>query len=136
LDVLSRHTDRFRVVALAANRNVAKLAEQAIHWRPEYAALADTTAVPELKERLRRAGVSTRVLAGESAAVDLAQLAEAPYVVAGIVGAAGLRSTLAAARSGKRVLLANKESLVMAGPLLVSAARQGGATVLPVDSEH
>jgi 1-deoxy-D-xylulose-5-phosphate reductoisomerase len=136
LDVLARHPEQFRVVALAANRNAAKLAQQVIRWQPEYAALADESAARELKERLQRANVNTTILAGASAATDLAALPEAQYVVAGIVGAAGLPSTLAAAQSGKRVLLANKEALVMAGPLLISAARAGGATLLPVDSEH
>jgi 1-deoxy-D-xylulose-5-phosphate reductoisomerase len=136
LDVLSRHPDKFRVVALAAHRNAAKLAQQAIRWKPDYAALADESSVRELEERIGRHGLPTRVLAGEHAATELASLPEAQYVMAGIVGAAGLRSTLAAARCGKRVLLANKEALVMAGPLLISAARAGGATLLPVDSEH
>jgi 1-deoxy-D-xylulose-5-phosphate reductoisomerase len=136
LDVLARHPDKFRVVALAANRNAAKLAQQVIRWQPDYAALSDETAARELKERLQRANVRTRILAGPDAARELAALPEAQYVVAGIVGAAGLPSTLAAAQSGKRVLLANKEALVMAGPLLISAAQAGGATLLPVDSEH
>jgi len=136
LDVLARHPERFRVVALAANRNAGKLAQQVIQWKPDYAALADEAAARELKDRLSRAGVTTEVLSGEHAATELASLPEAHYVMAGIVGAAGLRSTLAAAQSGKRVLLANKEALVMAGPLLIAAARAGGATLLPVDSEH
>ena len=136
LDVLARHPDRYQVVALAANRNVAKLAQQVIQWRPAYAVLADETLLPELKERIARAGVSTRVLGGESALLEIATLPEAQYVMAAIVGAAGLRSTFAAVKAGKRLLIANKESLVMAGPLLVSAARASGATLLPVDSEH
>jgi len=136
LDVLSRHPDQFRVVALAAHRNAAKLAQQVIRWKPDYAALADESGVRELEERIGRHGLPTKVLGGEHAATELASLPEAQYVMAGIVGAAGLRSTLAAARCGKRVLLANKEALVMAGPLLISAARAGGATLLPVDSEH
>lgn len=136
LDVLSRHRDRFRVVGLAANRNAAKLAEQVIQWRPDYAALADESAARELTERLSSAGVSTRVMAGPGALTELAALPEAPYVMAAIVGSAGLRSTLAAARAGKRLLLANKESLVMAGPLLMAEVRAHGATLLPVDSEH
>jgi 1-deoxy-D-xylulose-5-phosphate reductoisomerase len=136
LDVLARHPDRFRVVALAAHRNASKLAQQVIQWKPDYAVLADESAVEELKERLARAGVATRILAGEAGLIEAAALSEAQYVMAAIVGAAGLRSTFAAARAGKRVLLANKESLVMAGPLLISAARASGATLLPVDSEH
>jgi 1-deoxy-D-xylulose-5-phosphate reductoisomerase len=136
LDVLARHLDRFEVVALAANRNAAKLAQQIIQWNPEYAVLADETSLPELKERVARAGVSTRILGGESALLEVAALPRAQYVMAAIVGAAGLRSTFAAANAGKRLLIANKESLVMAGPLLISAARASGAMLLPVDSEH
>jgi len=136
LDVLARHPDRFRVVALAANKSAAKLAQQVIQWRPDYAVLADESAVDELKERLARAGVSTRVLGGESGLVEIATLPEAQYVMAAIVGAAGLRSTFAAAKAGKRLLIANKESLVMAGPLLIAEARASGAALLPVDSEH
>src|SRR6185436_17018697 len=136
LDVLARHPDRFRVVALAANKSASKLAQQIIQWKPDYAVLADESAVDELRERVARAGVTTRILAGEAGLIEVAALPEAPYVMAAIVGGAGLRSTFAAVRAGKRVLLANKESLVMAGPLLISAARASGATLLPVDSEH
>ncbi len=136
LDVLSQHPDRFRVVALAAHRNAAKLAQQVVQWRPDYAALADASAVPELNERLARAGVATKVLAGAGALATVAALPEAAYVVAAIVGAAGLESTLAAAHAGKRLLLANKESLVMAGPLLLAAVRASAASLIPVDSEH
>ena len=136
LDVLARHPDKFRVVALAANKSAAKLAQQILQWRPEYAVLADESLLPELKERVARAGVNTRILGGESGLLEIATLPEAQYVMAAIVGAAGLRSTFAAAKAGKRLLIANKESLVMAGPLLISAARASGATLLPVDSEH
>jgi 1-deoxy-D-xylulose-5-phosphate reductoisomerase len=137
LDVLARHPDRFRVVALAANKSAAKLAQQVIQWRPDYAVLADESSVGELQERLARAGVTnTRILGGQSGLIEAATLSEVHYVMAAIVGAAGLPSTFAAAKAGKRVLLANKESLVMAGPLLISAARASGATLLPVDSEH
>ena len=136
LDVLARHPDKFRVVALAANKSAAKLAQQVQQWRPDYAVLADDASLPELKERVARAGVNTRILGGESGLLEVAALPEAQYVMAAIVGAAGLRSTFAAAKAGKRLLIANKESLVMAGPLLISAAREAGATLLPVDSEH
>src|SRR5829696_3939373 len=136
LDVLSQHADRFRVVALAANRNAAKLAQQVVQWRPDYAALADPNSARELTERLAKANVMTRVLTGPDALCEVAALSEAQYVVAAIVGAAGLESTLGAARAGKRLLLANKESLVMAGPLLLAAVRSSGATLIPVDSEH
>jgi len=136
LDVLARHPDRFRLVAVAANSNAAKLARQILTWHPPFAALADESAVGELRALLGGAAADTRVLAGAAALEELALLPEAQCVVAAIVGAAGLRSTLAAAASGKRLLLANKESLVMAGPLLLEAVSRGGATLLPVDSEH
>jgi len=136
LDVLARHPDRFRLVALGANRNFAKLAEQVRRWRPAYAALADEGAARELTKELAGGAPGTRVLAGPEGLLEIAALREADCVMAAIVGAAGLRSTLAAARAGKRLLLANKESLVMAGPLLMSAVRASGATLLPIDSEH
>ena len=136
LDVLARHRDRFRLVAIAANNNAAKLARQIRAWRPPYAALADESAAAELRALLGAAVPETRVLAGDGALEELALLPEAGCVMAAVVGAAGLRSTLAAARAGKRLLLANKESLVMAGPLLVAAVNSSGATLLPIDSEH
>jgi 1-deoxy-D-xylulose-5-phosphate reductoisomerase len=136
LNVLARHPDRFRLVALAANTNAAKLARQIREFRPAYAALADETAVGELRALLAGSTHVTRILAGPGALEELAVLAETHCVMAAIVGAAGLRSTLAAARAGKRLLLANKESLVMAGPLLIAAVNAAGATLLPIDSEH
>jgi len=136
LDVLARHPDRFRLVGIAANRNAAKLARQIRAWRPAYAALADASAAGELHALLGEAPHGTRVLAGRGALEELAVLPEVQCVMAAIVGAAGLRSTLAAARAGKRLLLANKESLVMAGPLLIAAVNAAGATLLPIDSEH
>ena len=136
LDVLARHPQRFRLVAIAANTNAAKLARQIRTWRPSYAALADEHALPELRSLLGDSATGTRLLAGPGALEELAVLSEAQCVMAAIVGAAGLRSTLAAARAGKRLLLANKESLVMAGPLLLAAVNTSGATLLPIDSEH
>jgi 1-deoxy-D-xylulose-5-phosphate reductoisomerase len=136
LDVIARHPGRFRVVALAAHRNAAKLAKQILAFRPAYAALADPHALPQLQELLGSAAPGTRLSAGPDALEDLVRLGEVQCVMAAIVGAAGLPSTLAAARAGKRLLLANKESLVMAGPLLVTAVRESGATLLPIDSEH
>jgi 1-deoxy-D-xylulose-5-phosphate reductoisomerase len=136
LDVLSRHADRFRLVGIAANTNAAKLARQIRTWRPAYAALADASAASELQTLLGPDAQGTRVLAGAGALEELAGLPEAQCVMAAIVGAAGLRSTLAAARAGKRLLLANKESLVMAGQLLLAAINRTGATLLPIDSEH
>ena len=136
LDVLARHPDRFKLVALGAHRSVAKLAAQVLRFRPPYAVLADESAAQELRRTLGGQVPGTRVLAGAEGLVEIATLRETDCVMAAIVGAAGLRSTLAAARAGKRLLLANKESLVMAGPLLMSAVRSGGATLLPIDSEH
>ena len=136
LDVIARHPDRFRVVALGANRNAAKLAEQAVRFAAPYAALADVNAAGQLERELRARGAATRVIAGAQALADVACLDEVDCVMAAIVGAAGLRSTLAAAKAGKRLLLANKESLVMAGPLLMRAVHESGATLLPIDSEH
>jgi 1-deoxy-D-xylulose-5-phosphate reductoisomerase len=136
LDVLARHPDRYRVVALGAQRSVGKLAEQVRRFRPAYAAMADENAARELVAELGAAARGTRVLAGAEAMTEIATLPEADCVMAAIVGAAGLPSTLAAARAGKRLLLANKEALVMSGTLLMDAVRESGATLLPIDSEH
>jgi 1-deoxy-D-xylulose-5-phosphate reductoisomerase len=136
LDVLARHPERFRLVAIAAHRSAAKLAAQIRSWQPAYAALADESAAGELRALLGTSAPRTRLLFGAAALEEIATLPEAECVMAAIVGAAGLSSTLAAARAGKRLLLANKESLVMGGPLLVAAVRASGATLLPIDSEH
>ena len=136
LDVLARHPARFRAVALTANRDVEALAAQCVSVRPDYAVMADAAAAAALRTRLAALGVPTRVLQGTEGLCAVCELPEARYVMAAIVGAAGLMPTLAAARAGKRVLLANKEALVMAGPLFMAAVRSGGAEVLPIDSEH
>ena len=136
LDVLRRHPDRFRVAALTAHRDVEALFQQCLMHEPDVAVLADAAAAERLRERLRVAGQSVEVLAGVSGLERAATLPEVAYVMAAIVGAAGLPPTLAAARAGKRVLLANKEALVMAGPLFMAAIRQHGAELLPIDSEH
>ena len=136
LDVIARHPDRFAVTAVAANRQWAPLLEQIARFRPPYAALLDADAAHELDEAVRREGLATRVLAGPEGLQAIATLPEADTVVAGIVGGAGLAPTLAAARAGKRILLANKETLVLAGGLFMAAVREGGATLLPIDSEH
>jgi 1-deoxy-D-xylulose-5-phosphate reductoisomerase len=136
LDVIARHPDRFRVIALGAHRNVEKLADQCQRFAVPYAAMADGAAAQRLEAELRRRGAGTRVVGGADALADIACLPEVHSVMAAIVGAAGLRSTLAAARAGKRLLLANKESLVMAGPLLMRTVRESNATLLPIDSEH
>jgi 1-deoxy-D-xylulose-5-phosphate reductoisomerase len=136
LDVVARHPDRFRVIALGAQRNYEKLAAQCEKFDVPYAALADVHAAAELTKLLGSRGVKTRVLSGPGGLEEIASLPEVASVMAAIVGAAGLPSTLAAARAGKRLLLANKESLVMAGPLLMRTVRASGATLLPIDSEH
>jgi 1-deoxy-D-xylulose-5-phosphate reductoisomerase len=136
LDVIARHPERFRAVALGARRDVGKLLAQCERFRPDYAALAEPQAAADLERALRDRGLPTRVLAGPGALEHIAALPEAPAVMAGIVGAAGLASTLAAARAGQRLMIANKESLVMAGPLLLAQARASGAMLLPIDSEH
>lgn len=136
LDVLARHPDRFRIVALAARSDAERLAQQCLQHRPLLAALADPAAARELRTRLRATDCPTEVLEGPEALEELARDPRAEIVMAAISGAAGLRSTLAAAASGKRLLLANKESAVMAGPLLMAAVRAGGATLIPIDSEH
>ena len=136
LDVVARHPDRYRVVALTANRDHARLAELCQRHRPDYAVLADADAAARLRETLAAAGCASEVLAGAEALQRVAALAGVDTVVAAIVGAAGLLPALAAARAGKRVLLANKEALVMSGRLFVDEVTAGGATLLPVDSEH
>ena len=136
LDVIARHSDRFQVVALGAHRNATKLLAQCRQFKPAHAVLVEAEAAAQLQAALRAEGIATQVHAGEAALDAIATLPEAPYVMAGIVGAAGLASSLAAARAGKRLMIANKEPLVMAGALFVEAARRSGATLLPIDSEH
>ena len=136
LDVVGRHPERFEVLALTAQRNVDRLFEQCQRFRPRYAAMADSSAAAELSSRLAGAAVPTEVLAGDEGVRELAALDAADCVVAGIVGAAGLLPTLAAAEGGKRILLANKEVLVMAGSLFMDVARRNGALLMPIDSEH
>ena len=134
LSVVSRHSGRYRVVALAARSSVETMEAQCREHRPEFAALADEASAAELKGRLR--DTATRVLAGAAALEGVVALPQVRHVLAGIVGAAGLLPTLAAARAGKRVLLANKEALVMSGRLFMEAVREGGAELIPIDSEH
>jgi 1-deoxy-D-xylulose-5-phosphate reductoisomerase len=136
LDVLRRHADRFQVVALTACRDVEGLFQQCLEFDPAYAVMADADAAEHLRIQLRAAGRAVEVLAETSGLERVATLPETGYVMAAIVGAAGLLPTLAAARAGKRVLLANKEALVMAGPLFMAAVREHGAELLPIDSEH
>jgi 1-deoxy-D-xylulose-5-phosphate reductoisomerase len=136
LDVLARHPDRYAVAALAAASNGSLLREQCVKFRPAVAVLQDPGAAAQLERELRMAGCPTIVACGGDALNEVAASPQVDVVMAAIVGAAGLPSTLAAARAGKHVLVANKESLVMAGALLVDAARLGGAVLVPIDSEH
>ncbi len=136
LDVIGRHPDRLGVEALAAGSNVDALLALCRTHRPTHAAIADEAAYAALRDGLRDAGLGTEAHAGMAAIDALAADARSDTVVAAIVGAAGLSSTLAAARAGKRLLLANKESLVLAGELLIAAARAAGAAIIPIDSEH
>jgi 1-deoxy-D-xylulose-5-phosphate reductoisomerase len=134
LDVAARHPQRYRVFALTANGRAGALAELCRRHRPAYAVLSGVA--PDREAERQFAQFGTELLFGASALEDIARHADTQVVMAGIVGAAGLASTLAAVRAGKRVLLANKEALVMAGPLVMRAARESGAALLPVDSEH
>jgi 1-deoxy-D-xylulose-5-phosphate reductoisomerase len=136
LDVVARHPDRFRVGALAAHRSVAALVALCERFRPELAVVADPACEAELRAGLAAAGVACRIGAGPQALLEAAAGNHCDTVVAAIVGAAGLESTLAAARAGKRLLLANKEAVVMAGTLLMAALAEGGGELLPLDSEH
>ena len=136
LDVLRRHPDLCRVVALAANSSADKLLQQVIDFQPQYAVLVEPLAAKQLRQQIVRQGLTTEVLEGADALEFVASLSQVDAVMAAIVGAAGLRSALAAATSGKRVLLANKESLVVAGQLFMDAVEQHQATLLPIDSEH
>jgi 1-deoxy-D-xylulose-5-phosphate reductoisomerase len=136
LDVIARHPRRYRAVALTANRDVKRMSEQCHRHRPLFAVMADATAAAQLRAELRAMASPPEVLSGAEALETVAALPEVDYVMAAIVGAAGLLPTLAAARAGKRVLLANKEALVVAGKILMAAVAESGATLLPIDSEH
>jgi len=136
LDVAARHPDRYEVVALSAHQRVDDMLALCLRWQPRWAAMSDEAAAADLRQRLRGAGSHTEVLAGPAALVELAAHPEVDAVMAAIVGAAGLPSCMAAARAGKRLLLANKEALVVGGASFMAAVQAGGATLLPIDSEH
>lgn len=136
LDVLSRHPDNFQVFALTASVNVDLMFAQCLKHRPEFAVMASEPHAIALQRLCANAGLVTQVLSGESAIVSVAEHDNVDTVMAAIVGAAGLASCLAAARAGKRLLLANKEALVVGGHIFMQAVAQGGATLLPIDSEH
>jgi 1-deoxy-D-xylulose-5-phosphate reductoisomerase len=136
LDVVARHPDRFQVMALTANTNVEVLAGQCARYQPRYAVMNDPDAAECLERRLKQSAPDVEVLAGTAGLISVAGLADIDSVMAAIVGSAGLLPGIEAARRGKRVLLANKEALVMAGGLYMQAVREHGAVLLPVDSEH
>ncbi len=136
LDVIRRHPDRYRAYALCAHSQVDKLFEQCQEFQPACAVVRDERLAEELALRCRNAGLTTTVSHGVEALVAMATRSEVDTVMAAIVGAAGLEPTLAAARAGKKILLANKEVLVMAGELFMHAVRENNAVLLPVDSEH
>ncbi|HEY1393888.1 MAG TPA: 1-deoxy-D-xylulose-5-phosphate reductoisomerase [Methylibium sp.] len=136
LDVIARHPQRYEVFALTANSRVDLLLEQCLRWRPRHAVLPDAKLAADLQDRLRREGLTTEVRSGASALVEVAAHPEVEILMAAIVGAAGLEPCLAAARAGKRLLLANKEALVVGGAVFMQAVHEGGATLLPIDSEH
>lgn len=136
LDVVARHPDVYQVFALSAHTQVEKLLAQCLRFRPRYAVLSNAQLAAQLQEQLRQLDVATEVLAGARALCDVVTDPECDVVMAAIVGAAGLPASLAAARAGKRILLANKEALVMSGALFIDAVRHNGATLLPIDSEH
>lgn len=136
LDVVARHPDRYRVIALTAATQVDRMFEQCLAHRPEHAVMLDANAAQALEDKLRTAGVPTEVSTGVEALEYVASMDAVTTVMAAIVGAAGLRPSLAAARAGKRVLLANKEALVLSGKVFMRAVAKSGALLLPIDSEH
>ena len=136
LDVVARHRDKFRVAALTAHRDVDGLFKQCLEHQPALAVMVDEKAGLRLIALVKDSGLKTEVRTGPKALMEAAALPEAPYVMAAIVGAAGLEATLTAVNAGKRVLLANKEALVMAGQLFMDAVRTRGAELMPIDSEH
>lgn len=136
LDVVARHPERFAVFALTANQNSEKLFVQCEQFQPRYAVMLDESCADKLEKKILAAGLNTTVLAGIVSLEHVASLPEVDTVMAAIVGAAGIRPTIAAARAGKKILLANKETLVMAGSIFMDIVQQHHATLLPIDSEH
>jgi len=136
LDVLARHPERFSVFALTAATQVELMLSQCQRFSPRYAVMVSEAHAQQLSRRVRELGLAVEVLAGEQALCEVSQHASVHAVMAAIVGAAGLAPCLAAAQAGKKLLLANKEALVVGGELFMSAVRTGGATLLPIDSEH
>lgn len=136
LDVLGRNKDKFNIIALTANSNIEKLFEQCVEYSPKYAVVVNENAATQLSDKIKKASLDIQVLSGVDNLDYVASLNETDYVVAAIVGAAGLASSLAAAKSSKRILLANKETLVMSGQIFMDEVANSNAVLLPVDSEH
>lgn len=136
LDVLARHPDRYSVYALTAHSRVEQLAEQCLQFRPRLAVVGGAAAAAQLTKLLRDKALNTEVAYGEAALCQVASMEASDVVMAAIVGAAGLAPTLAAAKAGKKILLANKEALVMSGQLFINEVNKSGAMLLPIDSEH
>jgi 1-deoxy-D-xylulose-5-phosphate reductoisomerase len=136
LDVIQRHPRQFKIIALTANRQIERMMQQCEQYLPEYAVMSDPKAATELASLLQQKGLSTSVLGGMQELGNVTQLASVDTVMAGIVGAVGLLPTLAAVKAGKRVLIANKEPLVMMGQVFIEEAKRSGAVLLPIDSEH
>jgi len=136
LDVIARHPDRYQVFALSGFTRLSELLALCVRHVPRFAVVPEVSAARTLQDDLRAAGLSTRVLVGEKGLCQIASDPEVDTVMAAIVGAAGLRPTLAAVEAGKKILLANKEALVMSGALFMQAVRKSGSVLLPIDSEH
>lgn len=136
LDVISSHPDKYNVFALTANVNVDEMYRQCVSFNPRYAVMSCSKSVLALRERIEKSELETEVLSGEDGLCRVSEHPEVDVVMASIVGAAGLKPTLAAVHAGKKILLANKEALVMTGSLFMAAAKKAGAEILPIDSEH
>lgn len=136
LNVIKQHPQKFEVIALTANKQVSRLEQLCLEWSPHYAVMADADAAEQLEQRLKQQNSPVKVLSGIDALSFVSSLDQVSVVMAAIVGSAGLLPTLAAAKAGKRILLANKEALVMSGQLFMDAVRENGAELLPIDSEH
>ncbi|TEU22244.1 MAG: 1-deoxy-D-xylulose-5-phosphate reductoisomerase, partial [Gammaproteobacteria bacterium] len=133
LSVVNQHSDQFNIFALSANTNWGAMLELCLQYQPDYAVMTSEEAAEKLQAALSN---DTQVLSGEQALCDIAAHQQTDYVMAAIVGAAGMASALAAAKAGKRIMLANKESLVLAGDIFMDAVKNSGAQLIPVDSEH
>jgi 1-deoxy-D-xylulose-5-phosphate reductoisomerase len=136
LEVIRINLDKYEVVALTANSQVDRFYEQCLEFQPKYAVMVDANAAKKLQEKIKNTDLNIEILTGNESLDNVASLSEIKYVMAAIVGAAGLQSSLAAARAGKHILLANKESLVMSGELFMNEIKNHSAVLLPVDSEH